>query len=155
MRFLRPPSTFEHRRVILQIFEAQISDPAQDIVIEPIGGSFVAAEVSRVDVVFDLDTRPRPGSHMERKVVAREELDERFPVGALRVDAVQRYAHAYRLEAPAAATAGEAAEGSRQVSIEDDPFDYQVTKSGVLIIRRGGRAVRKEGCRPDSEARTK
>ena len=82
---------------------------------------------------------------MERKVVACEELDERLPVGALRVDAVQRYAHAYRLEASAAATADQAAEGSRQVSIEDDPFDYQVTKSRVLIIRRGGRAVMELG----------
>ncbi|MGO2036293.1 MAG: hypothetical protein ACTH2U_07420 [Brevibacterium sp.] len=31
------------------------------------------------------------------------------------------------------------------MSIEDDPFDYQVTKSGVLIIRRGGRTVMELG----------
>lgn len=33
------------------------------------------------------------------------------------------------------------------MSIEDDPFDYQVTKSGVLIIRRGGRTVMELGGR--------
>lgn len=31
------------------------------------------------------------------------------------------------------------------MSIEEDPFDYQVTKSGVLIIRRGGRTVMELG----------
>ena len=27
------------------------------------------------------------------------------------------------------------------MSIEDDPFDYRVTKSGMIIIERGGRTV--------------
>ncbi|WP_209373560.1 hypothetical protein [Brevibacterium renqingii] len=31
------------------------------------------------------------------------------------------------------------------MSLEDDPFDYQVTKSGVLLIRRGGRIVMELG----------
>ena len=26
-------------------------------------------------------------------------------------------------------------------SIEDDPFDYRITKSGLIIIARGGRTV--------------
>ena len=33
------------------------------------------------------------------------------------------------------------------MSIEDDLFDYQVSKSGVLIIRRGGRTVMELGGR--------
>ncbi|UZD63498.1 hypothetical protein [Brevibacterium sp. JSBI002] len=33
------------------------------------------------------------------------------------------------------------------MSLEDDPFDYQVTKSGVLLIRRGGRTVMQLGGR--------
>ncbi|WP_169252025.1 hypothetical protein [Brevibacterium sp. 'Marine'] len=31
------------------------------------------------------------------------------------------------------------------MSLEGDPFDYQVTKSGVLLIRRGGRNVMELG----------
>lgn len=31
------------------------------------------------------------------------------------------------------------------MSLEDDPFDYQITKSGVLLIRRGGRTVMELG----------
>lgn len=31
------------------------------------------------------------------------------------------------------------------MSLEDDPFDYQVTKSGVHLIRRGGRTVMELG----------
>lgn len=31
------------------------------------------------------------------------------------------------------------------MSLEDDPFDYRVTKSGVLLIRRGGRTVMELG----------
>lgn len=27
------------------------------------------------------------------------------------------------------------------MSLEDDPFDYQVTKAAILLIRRGGRTV--------------
>ncbi|MGO0603530.1 hypothetical protein [Brevibacterium linens] len=33
------------------------------------------------------------------------------------------------------------------MSLEDDPFDYQVTKSGILFIRRGGRTVMELGGR--------
>ncbi|WP_166825510.1 hypothetical protein [Brevibacterium limosum] len=31
------------------------------------------------------------------------------------------------------------------MSLEDDPFDYQITKSGVLLIRRGGRTIMELG----------
>ena len=31
------------------------------------------------------------------------------------------------------------------MSLDDDPFDYQITKSGVLLIRRGGRTVMELG----------
>ena len=31
------------------------------------------------------------------------------------------------------------------MSLESDPFDYQVTKSGLLLIRRGGRTVMELG----------
>lgn len=31
------------------------------------------------------------------------------------------------------------------MSLEDDPFEYQVTKSGVLLIRRGGRTIMELG----------
>jgi hypothetical protein len=31
------------------------------------------------------------------------------------------------------------------MSLEDDPFDYQITKSGVLLIRRGGHTVMELG----------
>lgn len=31
------------------------------------------------------------------------------------------------------------------MSLDDDPFDYQITKSGVLLIRRGGRTVTELG----------
>lgn len=31
------------------------------------------------------------------------------------------------------------------MSIDDDPFDHQITKSGILIIRRGGRTVMELG----------
>ena len=31
------------------------------------------------------------------------------------------------------------------MSLEDDPFYYQITKSGVLLIRRGGRTVMELG----------
>lgn len=31
------------------------------------------------------------------------------------------------------------------MSLEDDPFDYQITKSGLLLIRRGGRVVMELG----------
>ena len=31
------------------------------------------------------------------------------------------------------------------MSLEDDPFEYQVTKAGVLLIRRGGRTIMELG----------
>lgn len=31
------------------------------------------------------------------------------------------------------------------MSLDDDPFDYQITKSGVLLIRRGGRTIMELG----------
>ncbi|WP_339393649.1 hypothetical protein [Brevibacterium metallidurans] len=31
------------------------------------------------------------------------------------------------------------------MSIEDDPFDYRITKSGMVIIGRGGRTVMELG----------
>lgn len=31
------------------------------------------------------------------------------------------------------------------MSLEDDPFEYQVTKSGVFLIRRGGRTIMELG----------
>jgi hypothetical protein len=31
------------------------------------------------------------------------------------------------------------------MSLEDDSFDYQITKSGVLLIRRGGHTVMELG----------
>lgn len=33
------------------------------------------------------------------------------------------------------------------VSIDDDPFDYRITKSGVIVIGRGGRTVMELGGR--------
>jgi hypothetical protein len=33
------------------------------------------------------------------------------------------------------------------VSIDDDPFDYRITKSGVVVIGRGGRTVMELGGR--------
>ncbi|UVI37539.1 hypothetical protein [Brevibacterium spongiae] len=31
------------------------------------------------------------------------------------------------------------------MSLEGDPFDYQITKSGLLLIRRGGRTIMELG----------
>lgn len=33
----------------------------------------------------------------------------------------------------------------RTMSIDDDPFDYRITKSGMLLISRGGRMVMELG----------
>ncbi|SDR71221.1 hypothetical protein SAMN04489751_0173 [Brevibacterium sandarakinum] len=88
---------------------------------------------------LDLGGGTLRGVHIQRALVAGEEVDEPGTTGAIGIEAWQSYAHGHKGDRP------KLDRGVVTLGLEDDPFDYRMTKSGLIIIVRNGRTVMEIG----------